>query len=176
MLAKLKQFLTQNADAKEADAVKDMSQTQTRLAAAALLVHASRIDGEVTVDEDEKLKALLISHFSVSQAELDELIATADNAEREAVDLYRFTSVLCRHLEQDGRKEIVEMLWGIVLADDVIHEFEDNLVWRVSELLGVSTRDRMILKKKAKETRAGAGTEPAAATTATTATDNDTGP
>jgi len=29
----------------------------------------------------------------------------------------------------------------------VVHEFEANLVWRAAELLGVSTRDRVRLRK-----------------------------
>jgi uncharacterized tellurite resistance protein B-like protein len=28
-----------------------------------------------------------------------------------------------------------------------VDEFESNLVWRVAELIGVSTRDRVILRK-----------------------------
>ena len=46
-----------------------------------------------------------------------------------------------------GRKRIIEMLWEMAMADGVVHEFESNLVWRVSELLGVSARDRVTLKK-----------------------------
>ena len=68
-------------------------------------------------------------------------------AKSESVDLYQFTSVLCRALDQEGRKRIVEMLWEVVLADGVVHEFEANLVWRAAELLGVSTRDRVSLRK-----------------------------
>jgi uncharacterized tellurite resistance protein B-like protein len=79
--------------------------------------------------------------------------------EHESVDLYRFTSVLCRELDQDGRKRIVEMLWEVVMADGVVHEFESNLVWRAAELLGVSTRDRVILKQ-AVARRAGSASTP----------------
>ena len=40
------------------------------------------------------------------------------------------------------------MLWEVVMADGVVHEFESNLVWRTAELLGVSTRDRVILRQQ----------------------------
>ncbi len=43
------------------------------------------------------------------------------------------------------------MLWEIVLADGVLHEFESNLVWRASELLGVSTQDRVRLEEARRE-------------------------
>jgi uncharacterized tellurite resistance protein B-like protein len=71
----------------------------------------------------------------------------AEVREQEAVDLYRFTSVLCAGLDQDGRQRIIEMLWEVAMADGVLHEFESNLVWRAAELLGVSTRDRVRLRK-----------------------------
>jgi len=38
-------------------------------------------------------------------------------------------------------------LWEVVLADGIVDEFETNLVWRVAELIGVSTRDRVTLRK-----------------------------
>lgn len=34
-------------------------------------------------------------------------------------------------------------------ADGKADEIEENIVWRVAELLGVSSRDRLILKQKA---------------------------
>jgi hypothetical protein len=32
-----------------------------------------------------------------------------------------------------------------------VHEFEENVVWRVAELLGVSTRDRVLLRREVRE-------------------------
>jgi uncharacterized tellurite resistance protein B-like protein len=127
--------------------VGDFRADELQLAAAALLVHAAVIDGNTADDELKKLKDLLQERFALSESDADRLIEEGESRERDAVDLYRFTSVLCRELDQDGRKRIVEMLWEIVMADGELHEFEDNLVWRVAELLGVSARDRITLKK-----------------------------
>jgi uncharacterized tellurite resistance protein B-like protein len=38
------------------------------------------------------------------------------------------------------------MMWQVVFADRKNHELEDNMVWRIAELIGVSTRDRTILR------------------------------
>ena len=75
------------------------------------------------------------------------MIAIANERDKEAVDLYGFTSVLKRELDEAGRIEIIEMMWKLVFADGEIHEFEDNLVWRVAELLGVSRRDRIRMRQ-----------------------------
>lgn len=132
----------------------NLREEELRLAAAALLVHASQIDGEVDPEERKKLKALLKARFAIGDEELQKILKEAEAWEHDSVDLYGFTSVLCRELDQEGRQRMVEMLWEIVLADGVLHEFESNLVWRASELLGVSTHDRVRLRKLV-ESRAG---------------------
>jgi uncharacterized tellurite resistance protein B-like protein len=127
---------------------RNFREEELRLAAAALLVRASVIDGKIDAAERRKLKALLQERFGLDGEEVRDLLNDAVLREHESVDLYGFTSVLCRELDQDGRKNIIEMLWEVVMADGVVHEFEGNLVWRTAELLGVSTRDRIILRKQ----------------------------
>ena len=128
-------------------AARNFHEDELRLAAAALLVHASMIDGQFDASERRKLKALLQARFDLGDEEVRHLVQEAKVEESQSVDLFGFTNVLCRQLDQDGRKRIVEMLWEVVMADGVVHEFESNLVWRTAELLGVSTRDRVTLRQ-----------------------------
>ena len=128
---------------------RNFHEDELRLASAALLVHASMIDGQFDASERRTLKALLRERFELSDDEVRRLVREASQEENESVDLFGFTNVLCRELDQDGRKRIVEMLWEVVMADGVIHEFESNLVWRTAELLGVSNRDRVTLRQAA---------------------------
>ena len=128
-------------------AARNFHEDELRLAAAALLVHASMIDGQFDASERRKLKALLQARFELGDEEVRHLVQEAKVEESQSVDLFGFTNVLCRQLDQDGRKRIVEMLWEVVMADGVVHEFESNLVWRTAELLGVSTRDRVTLRQ-----------------------------
>jgi uncharacterized tellurite resistance protein B-like protein len=62
---------------------------------------------------------------------------------------------LKRGLDQPARIAIIAELWEMVFADGVVHEVEDTVVWRVAQMLGVETRDRMAAKRKARETREG---------------------
>ena len=126
---------------------QDMDEEEVRLAAAALLVHATVVDGEVSRSETEVLRDVLERRFDLDHGQAGRLIKEAAEKEKNAVDLYGFTSVLTRHLDRAGRLKIVEMLWEIVMADGVIHELEANLVWRAAELLGVTSRDRIRLRK-----------------------------
>lgn len=124
-----------------------------RLAAAALLVHASEVDGGVSHIERQKLHALLKEHFKLSDADTAELIREAVEADRQAVDLYHFTSLLNRALDEEGRCRIIEMMWEIVYADGKVNEFEDNLVWRAADLLNVSANERIALRRRVAATQ-----------------------
>ena len=122
--------------------------TGYRLAATALLVHVISLDGAPTEIEKRKLHGLLESRFGLDPGTADQLIAAATLVEGEAVDLYHFTSVIMRSVNEEGRLRIVEMMWEMVYADGRVSEFEDNVVWRAADLLGVSARDRIDLKHR----------------------------
>lgn len=132
----------------------DMAEEEIQLAAAALLVHATVVDGNIDKREGEVLRNVLERRFDLERSEASQLVKDASEREAEAVDLYGFTSVLTRRLDREGRMKIVEMLWEVVVADGVIHEFESNLVWRAAELLGVTSRDRVLLRKRVEERHA----------------------
>jgi uncharacterized tellurite resistance protein B-like protein len=132
------------------------SEQALELAMAALLVRASIIDDDLNRAELDRIAAVLTERFQLSADAVSKLIAEAREAEAKAVDLYRFTRVITENLDQEGRKGLIEMLWEVVLADGKVDEYEENLIWRVAELVGVSTRDRVLLRKAVEE-RQGAG-------------------
>jgi uncharacterized tellurite resistance protein B-like protein len=146
MLDTLKTFLADLATGgKRQDHFAD---TDYRLAAAALLIHAVTIDGDMSAFLRDKLHTILKYRFDLSDAATAELIDEASAADREAVDLYHFTSLINRSLDEEGRRRIIEMMWEIIYADGRVTEFEDNLVWRAADLLGVSSRERIELRRR----------------------------
>ena len=51
------------------------------------------------------------------------------------------------------------MMWQIVCADGVITEFEDNLIWRAADLLGISRDERIALRERVTASNAAAATK-----------------
>ena len=152
MLQALKRFLSDLAGG-ETDQAR-FADNDYRLAAAALLVHAAMIDGQISDVERDRLQATLMLRFDLDQAAATELIAAATQAEHEAIDLYAFTSLLDRSLDESGRLQIVEMMWQIAYADGRVTEFEDNLIWRAADLLHVPARSRIELRRRVAESTA----------------------
>jgi uncharacterized tellurite resistance protein B-like protein len=147
MLETLRQFIADvvSPSAHESQAFDD---TGYRLAATALLIHVISLDGEPSKIEKDKLHSLIETRFGLDPGTADKLIAAATLEEGDAVDLYHFTSVIMRSVNEEGRLRIVEMMWELVYADGRVSEFEENVVWRAADLLAVSSRDRINLKRR----------------------------
>jgi uncharacterized tellurite resistance protein B-like protein len=126
-----------------------VTEDDPRVAATALLLHVMDADGVRSENEHSLLHQALGKRFGLEGSELDAVLAAGEAAEREAVDLYAFTSVLNRKLDEEHRTRFIELMWQIVFADGEAHELEDNTVWRVAELMGVDRRVRTELRSRA---------------------------
>ncbi len=73
-----------------------------RVAAAALLFHVMDADGERHEEERQTLSRVMQEHFGLSSQGLAKVLKAGEDADREAVDLYAFTHVLARSLDDDA--------------------------------------------------------------------------
>lgn len=153
MLDALKKFFKDLSN--EQEEAGRFSEDDERLAVAALMFHIIAVDGEIEQQELDQLKRVLQQQYELNEEDTKELMDLAKVRDEDAVDLYGFTSVLKRKLEPEQRLTVIEALWEMVYADGAVHEFEDNTIWRVAELLGVSSRDRMKLKQKVAKRQSG---------------------
>src|SRR6516225_9785409 len=101
MFASFKNFISDFVDGEKHPS--QFAENDFRLAAAALLVHAAAIDGEMLPSERDKLHGVIKQHFALDDQATDELIAKATEAEHESVDIYHFTRLLNRSLDEPGR-------------------------------------------------------------------------
>jgi len=118
-----------------------------RLATAALLVRVATIDSDMSAARLGKLHAVLKSHFALDDVATAQLIDDAVAVNRNAIDLYHFTSQLKDATDEEERRRIVKMMWEIVLVEGSANEFENNVIWRAADLLGISSRQRIELRQ-----------------------------
>src|SRR5690348_8387062 len=88
MLESLKSFLSDLAGGTKSQ--EGFAEDDYRLAAAALLVHVSTIDGDLSEAERQRLHDLVKYRFDLDEPGTEKLIDAAIAADREAVDLYHF--------------------------------------------------------------------------------------
>ena len=113
-----------------------------------LFVEAAAIDGEIDKSEIYKIQKSLVSFLNISEEKSTSIVSEYLNKIDETNSLYFFTSKINKEYKYDKKIQLLEFLWGIILADGEIHDFESNLVRRLSGLLYVSDVDCGNAKKR----------------------------
>ncbi|MDX1442546.1 MAG: TerB family tellurite resistance protein [Gammaproteobacteria bacterium] len=145
MLAKLHKLLaeTLGSDA-DTDVVDDAA--EIRLAAAALLIEISRADDSEDPKERELAARLVRERFELGDAETEQLMQLASARADESISLFEFTNRLKDALDENGRGDVIEMLWDVVYADGQVDPYEEHLLRRIADLLYV-THSEFIRRK-----------------------------
>ena len=120
---------------------------ELQIAVSKILVRTAKIDDEFHILEEQKILELLTKYFSLNDKDSKNLLELGISEEKSATDLYAYTNTIKKSLELSERKKIIEMMWQIIVTDDNFDPYENNLVWRVAELIGISTRERVQIKK-----------------------------
>lgn len=129
---------------------EEFSADDPRVAFVALCFQVMEADGNMSAQEQQKFRDLIRERYQLDEERLKALIEVGHQAGSEAVDYYRFTSDLKRHLvNEDDKIELLGILWDIVYADGDRSEIEDHVIWRIADLLGVSGRDRVLQRQQA---------------------------
>ena len=142
----LRDFLFQRKG--KAPAGEPHDQAELRLAAAALLVEAAKLDGEFEAVERARIAALLQDRFGMAEADVAELIEAADEETELAGGLYGFTKEVRLNFDHGERISMIEMLWEVAYADGSLHDFESNMLRRVAGLLYVTDRESGAARKR----------------------------
>ena len=141
---------------KFADFLQSLGQTgpefgedDPRVAAIALAFHIVDADGQEQGVEKKVLYDIVSHEFELAGPEVKALIEAGKAANRDSLDIFKFTSTLKRHLTKEECINFVGVLWEIAYADGYIYELEDTLIWRIAEMIGVDRKNRLELKKMA---------------------------
>jgi len=114
-----------------------------------LLLEACQIDGDTGKAELEYIKKLLVSKFSFTpdQAEKNLLEALEKNEER--IEIFSQIKIILNEMDHEERIDVIEMMWGVILSDGVVDDFEANLMRRMNGLLYVSGAESASAKQRA---------------------------
>ena len=114
-----------------------------------LLIEACKVDGIVLDDEIEKITGLLINKFHLEPSKAKNAVNFVLEKENEKVEIFSDIKVILDTMDHEERIKVVEMLWGVVLADENIDDYEANLMRKISSLLHVSSFETAEAKKRA---------------------------
>ena len=121
---------------------------------AALMVHASKIDGDYTEDE----RSLIFNFLNLFTKEKDvirKILKDAEILEQNSNQLLDFTKII-KNNSLESKSIIIEKLWKIILSDNNADEYESNLIRRICGLiyfpdnLSGEIKEKLIKERKSK--------------------------
>jgi len=122
-----------------------------QIATAALLLEMMRMDNQITDEERVAIAATLRQQFGLDSAQLDTLIALAEQEAHQASGYYQFTSLINKTCDAEQKIRIVENLWQVALADGHLDAHELHLMRKIANLLYVSHGDYIAAKQRARK-------------------------
>ena len=114
-----------------------------------LLIEACQIDGETGQEEVQYIKKLLINKFNFSEADAGANINTALNDNNKRIEIFSQIKIILNEMDHKERIDVIQMMWGVILADGIIDDFEANLMRRMNGLLYISGIESAEAKKRA---------------------------
>lgn len=144
MIDKLKAFLFSDGTAESRDDGEALA-----LATSVLLAEAGLMDGALGAEERAAIVPLLARRFSMDEAAAGALLDRGLAEAEDNTNLYSWARRLKDGLDYDDRVALVEMLWEVVYADGVVHDYEANLMRRLNGLLYVDDQDSGLARKRA---------------------------
>ena len=130
----------------------DVRTRDSRLAACALLLELAHADDDFTERERIHLSDAIRRQFAVDAGQAEELVALAEKERHEAVDLWQFTSLIKEHYSKGQKMVLIEVMWGLVYADGVLAEREEQLMRKICHLLDVEPGYLAQIRKRAEDT------------------------
>ena len=95
------------------------------------------------------LDSILIHQLKLDAHKAKEILAETISVSGEQIEIWSKTNNIRSELDYEERLNILELMWEIVLVDDVLDVFEAQLMRRVSGLLYISDVDSGNSKKRA---------------------------
>jgi len=138
MINKFKDIMDQRLFAGENSGRSD---SDIQLAAAILMFEVIMSDGHVDRMEMAELVDILRRQFDLDGEEIGHILESVRNVGGEQLDLSSFALKLRNQWSQDERLRLLNNLWVIALADQIIDDRERKLIEEIALILDLSETD-----------------------------------
>ncbi|HVT43789.1 MAG TPA: TerB family tellurite resistance protein [Thermoanaerobaculia bacterium] len=108
-----------------------------RTATAAVLLDIAYADDSISTTEEQHLLEFLGRSFGLTEEHARDLLETADELRSGTIDHWNLTNVIRKNTTLDERIEIVKAMWRIVYSDGHLHQYENYIVRKLADLLGL---------------------------------------
>jgi len=114
-----------------------------------LLLEACQIDGDTGNIEIEYIKKLLINKFNFTPDQAEKNLVEALEKSDERIEIFSQIKIILNEMNHEERIDVIEMMWGVILSDGIVDDFEANLMRRMNGLLYISGEESALAKQRA---------------------------
>ncbi len=122
-----------------------------KIALGVLLWAVAQADDMLRKREIAKIEEILVSFGHIRQEEMPIVIESIKEADKNRIDFYRFTSEIKKDLSYQAKTEIIENLFRVACADRDLAYAEEEMIRKLSGLLGIGHKEYIGSKIKIKK-------------------------
>ena len=150
MLKKLEQFIHDNFAPVHEDNNADQLDEKLKIATTALFLEMAYIDFNLASEEEDQISDILVELFGLNPDQVRDLIEISRLQRDRKTDIWTFAGLIKTNFSREQKINILEKLWMIIFADGKVDKFEDHLIHKISDLLGLDHSEMIAAKIKIK--------------------------
>ena len=129
--------------------ISDLKPSEKNLLIASILIECAKEDGEISEIEISQIKTILSNKLKLKDEDIKVLLEQAILESNQRVELYSVIKKIREISSEDEINDLFISMWEIILADDVIDDFESTLMRKLVGLFHITDRDSAEAKRTA---------------------------
>lgn len=150
MLSKIESFFKEHLSASDQETGRQI-EARLKIATTVLFLEMAYSDFELHEDEQQHIRQTLTDLYGLSTEEIEDLVDIAKDSRENRQDIWVFTNLLKDNFDRDQKIHIVEQLWQLIYADGHVDKYEDALIRKITNLLGLEHGEMIQAKMKARD-------------------------
>ena len=131
----------------------DNHEEKIRLATAAVLLDTAYADESFSLSEKKNVVEYLRRNFHLSEPSALQLVEAAAELRNHTIDHWNLTHMIRKSASLEERIEMVKAMWRIAYIDGTLHQYEEYLVRKMADLLGLEHHVMIEAKLAVREER-----------------------
>ncbi|MFC2091460.1 TerB family tellurite resistance protein [Elusimicrobiota bacterium] len=132
---------------------KDIIENDISLAAAVILLEVAYSDKDFTEDERDFIVNTLKNDFGLSDVETQQIIELGTHILEEDTNKWRYINIINEHFSNEKKRTLIEKVWELIYADEILDKYEDILIHRLSNVLHIPHHQLIDIKLKVKNSK-----------------------
>ena len=149
MLNKIEKFFKTHFSDTTDQKPKNLEQS-LMIATTVLFLEMAYADFNLTADEEEHIRQTLQDFFMLPSVQVQELIDLSRESRANKNDIWTFAGLIKENFSRAQKEKMLEKLWLLIYTDGTVDKYEDRLVRKITNLLGLEHGDMIAAKLKVK--------------------------